>query len=443
MRMAVIVVGGAIGLCLTTAQAVLASGFQLKEQSTSKLGNAFAGAGSSGDDASILFYNPAGIALFKDSQATAGVAVIKPTAKLGISSATDGTGGTMSGGDGGDAGSLAALPSAYLVAPVNDQVNVGLAINVPFGLVTSYEDGWAGRYHAITSDLETVAITGVASLKISDKLSIGGGPYVNYTRARLTNAIDFGTICVGALGGGTCSSLGALPQQADGKVDISGDDWSMGATAGLLYEPVKGTRIGLSWRSQTTVNVQGDADFDVPDNAGALTASGAFTDSDISSTVTLPETIGLSLHHDITDEVAVMGDVVWTAWHRFEELRIEFDNASQPDSVTRENWNDTFFVSLGATWRPDDNWTLRTGVAYDQSPVDDNFRTARIPDQDRYWLAIGADYQVDDRWKLSAGYTHIFVDDASLDESSAAAGTLRGTYEGSIDIFTFGASLRF
>ena len=443
MRMSLIVACSVVGGSLTAEDVVLASGFQLKEQSSSKLGNAFAGAGASGDDASIMFYNPAGIALFKNPQAMAGVAAIKPTAKLGISSATDGTGGTMSGGEGGDAGSLAAVPSTYLVAPVNDQVNVGLAINVPFGLRTSYEDDWAGRYHAITSDLETVSITGVASLKLSDKLSIGGGPYVNYARARLTNAIDFGTICVGALGAGSCSALGALPQQADGKVDISGDDWSMGATAGLLYEPMKGTRIGLSWRSQTKVSVQGDADFDVPNSARALTATGAFTDSDISSTVTLPETIGLSLHHDITDEVAVMGDVVWTAWHRFEELRIEFDNAAQADSVTRENWNDTFFVSLGATWRPDDNWTLRTGVAYDQSPVDANFRTARIPDQDRYWLAVGADYQVDDRWKISAGYTHIFVDSAALDESSAAAGTLRGTYEGSIDILTVGATLRF
>lgn len=443
MRIATMAVCGTAVLVLLAGDDAAASGFQLKEQSSSKLGNAFAGSGASGDDASILFYNPAGIALFDTSQAQAGVSLIKPRATLDISTATDGTGGTMSGGEGGDAGSLAAVPSAYLVAPVTDTVNVGLALNVPFGLRTSYEDDWAGRYHAITSDLETVSITGIASLKINDRLSIGGGPYINYAHARLTNAIDFGTVCVGALGVGTCSALGALPQQADGKVDISGDDWSMGATAGLLYEPVDGTRIGFSWRSQTKVNVQGDADFDVPDSAAALTAAGAFTDSDISSTVTLPETIGLSLHHDITDEVSIMGDVVWTAWSRFEELRIEFDNTAQPDSVTRENWNDTFFVSLGATWQPDENWTLRTGVAYDQSPVDDNFRTARIPDSDRYWIALGADYQVDDRWKVSAGYTHIFVDGASLDESSAAAGTLRGDYDSSIDIFTLGATLRF
>lgn len=443
MRIATLAVFGAGCLSLALSGEAAASGFQLKEQSTSKLGNAFAGAGSSGDDASILFYNPAGIALFRTPQAQAGLSAIKPRAEFETATATDGTGGTMSGGDGGDAGSLSAVPSAYLVAPVSEDVNVGLALNVPFGLVTSYDDDWAGRYHAITSDLETVSITGVASLRINDRLSIGGGPSITYAKARLTNAIDFGTICVGSLGASTCSALGALPQQADGKVDLQGDDWGLGATAGLLYEPVRGTRIGVSWRSQTKLSVQGDADFDVPSSASVLTSSGTFTDSDVTSTVTLPETIGLSVHHDIDDEFAIMGDVVWTAWSRFEELRFVFDNAAQPDSVTPENWNDTFFVSVGATWKPDENWTLRTGVAYDQSPVDDNFRTPRIPDEDRYWIALGADYTVDERWSVSAGYTHIFVDDASLDQSSASAGVLRGEYDSSIDILTLGATFRF
>lgn len=318
MRIATVTALGVAGLALSVAGDAVASGFQLKEQSTSKLGNAFAGAGSSGDDASIMFYNLAGISRFDAPQSQAGVSLIIPKAEFSVSRATDGTGSTMSGGDGGDAGQSAGIPSAYLIAPVNDRVNVGLSINSPFGLSTSYDDGWAGRYHAITSQLQTVSISGVASLKINDQLSIGGGPNFTYAKARLTNGIDFGTICVGSLGVGTCSALGALPQQADGDVDLSGDDWGMGASLGLLYEPVEGTRISLSWRSQTRLNIQGDADFTVPSSASVLTSAGTFTDTDVSGTITLPETIGLSVHHDINDEFAVMADVVWTAWSRFE-----------------------------------------------------------------------------------------------------------------------------
>ena len=422
---------------------VAASGFQLKEQSTSKLGNAFAGAGASGDDPSILYFNPAGISLFDTPQTQGGVSLIVPRAEFSPTTVTDGTGGTITGSDGGDAGQPAGVPSAYLVAPVSDRVNVGLGLNVPFGLVTSYDDDWVGRYHAITSQLDTVSVTGVASLKISDSLNIGLGPTLTYAKTRLTNAIDFGTICVGSLGAATCSGLGALPQSADGGADLEGDDWGWGATAGILYEPVKGTRIGLSWRSQTKLTAEGDADFTVPDSASVLTASGAFTDTDVSGTITLPETIGLSVHHDINDEWAVMGDLVWTAWSRFEELRFEFANPAQPDSVTPENWNDTFFMSVGATWRPSEEWILRAGLAYDQSPVDDNFRTPRIPDQDRYWVAFGLDYNLDNRWVVSAGYTHIFVDEASLNQNGSTSGVLQGSYDSSIDIATLGVTYRF
>ena len=79
-------------------------------------------------------------------------------------------------------------------------------------------------------------------------------------------------------------------------------------------------------------------------------------------------------------------------------------------------------------------WTLRGGLAYDQSPVDDNFRTARIPYQDRYWATFGADYKFNGMVTLRAGYAHIWVDDASLNTSGSASGTVVGTYESSIDI---------
>ena len=443
VRLAGGVVGGIAGAGLLFAADAQASGFQLKEQSTSKLGNAFAGAGASGDDASIMFFNPAGISMFDTPQTVAGLSLIRPSAEFNTSTATDATGGTMSGGDGGDAGGLNGVPHAYLVAPITEKVSLGVSLNVPFGLSTSYDDDWVGRYHAITSSLDTVSLTAVASYKFNDKISIAAGPTVTYAQARLTNAIDFGTICVGSIGVSTCSALGALPQQADGNVDLDGYDFGFGATAGVLVEPVKGTRIGLSWRSETDFRLNGDADFTVPDSASVLTSSGTFTDTGVAGDLTIPQTIGLSVHHDINAQWAVMGDVVWTGWSSFERLLFEFDNPNQPNSETPENWNDTFFFSVGATYRPNDKWTLRGGVAFDESPVEDQYRTARIPDEDRYWIALGADYQYSESLFFTAGYTHIFVDDASLDETGSTSGTLQGSYYASVDILAVGATLRF
>lgn len=422
---------------------VQASGFQIKEQSASKLGNAYAGAGSSGDDLSILFYNPAGLALFSQSQVQADSALVVPHAELSVTSATSGVGTAMTGGDGGDAGQGVFVPSLYAAWVLNDRVNLGLSVNSPFGLVTSYDDNWVGRYHAITSELQTVMVTPLASVRINDRLSVAAGPYLMYADARLTNGIDFGTICAGSVGLATCAGAGVTPQGADGNVDLTGDAWGFGFTGGLLFEPFKGTRIGLSYRSPVELRVEGTADFTVPTSARFLTALGAFTDSAVAGSITLPETVGLSVHHDIDPQWAVMADVIWTGWSRFETLQFEFDNPSQPDSVTPEQWNDTFFAAVGVTYKPAPGWTLRGGLAYDQSPVDDNFRTARIPDQDRYWATFGADYRLSETVSVRAGFAHLWIDDASLNSSSSTAGTVVGTYESSIDIVSLGASIRF
>lgn len=430
------------GLAVAASDA-RASGFQVHEQSSSKQGNAFAGAGSSGDDLSIMFFNPAGLARFDRPGVELDTALAVPSIRFTPSRATDGTGGTISGGDGGDAGQGVVIPSLYAAYPVTDRFNLGLAVNEPFGLETSYDEGWVGRYHALTSELQTVQISALGSYRVTDRFSIGGGPYLAYTEARLGNAIDFGTVCAGSLGTATCSALGVSPQGADGGVELDGHDWGVGGALGVLYEPVDGTRIGLSYRSHVRVDITADADFSVPSSASFLTASGAFTDGKATATVTLPETLGLSLHHDIDPQWAVMADAVWTRWERFDELRVRFDNSAQPDSVTDENWHNAMFYSVGATWRPDPEWTLRVGAAYEESPIDDAYRTARIPGADRYWGAFGADWRPADGVKLSVGYSHVWVDGASLDQSSSTAGTLQGSYDSSIDIFSLGLSIRF
>ena len=144
-----------------------------------------------------------------------------------------------------------------------------------------------------------------------------------------------------------------------------------------------------------------------------------------------------------------MGGLQWTEWSVFDELRIEFDNAAQGDSVTREDWKDTWFASLGATYRPlDSPWTLRAGVAYDQTPLDTGTRTPRIPDGDRYWLSAGASYRPLPWLSLTAAYTHLFVDDAELDlgtsdTGSTFRGNLTGSYESSVDIVAVSARLLF
>jgi len=137
-----------------------------------------------------------------------------------------------------------------------------------------------------------------------------------------------------------------------------------------------------------------------------------------------------------------MGDITWTHWSRFKELRVKFANGAA-DNVTPENWDNSFRVSLGVTYQANTAWKLRGGIAYDQSPVTEQWRTVRIPDNDRFWVAFGASWAFVPNGSLDVGYAHLFVRDANINKSETAAGTVTGTYSLSADVFSLGVSYRF
>jgi Long-chain fatty acid transport protein len=137
-----------------------------------------------------------------------------------------------------------------------------------------------------------------------------------------------------------------------------------------------------------------------------------------------------------------MSDIAWTNWSTFDELRIRHKD-SRADTVTPENWHDTWFFSLGATYTMDERSKIHFGVAYDQAPMDTEDRTARIPDANRYWLSAGYSFAFSPQLEGNLGYTHIFADKAELRETTAAAGTLTGEYDAHVNIVSASVVLKF
>jgi long-chain fatty acid transport protein len=85
-------------------------------------------------------------------------------------------------------------------------------------------------------------------------------------------------------------------------------------------------------------------------------------------------------------------------------------------------------------------------VARDQSPVPDATRTPRLPDEDRTWIAVGATWNAGNNLKVDVGYAHLFVKDASLNETAGnplAYGLLNGSQDTKINIISAQASLKF
>jgi long-chain fatty acid transport protein len=426
-------------------RAGIAAGFAVLEKSGRLLGTAHAGETAGAEDASTIYGNPAGMTLLDGTQLAASGFFILPSSTFhneGSHLNPEVGGGLLRGGDGGDAGGLAVVPTFFLAHALNSRVHVGLGVFAPFGLTTRYDE-WVGRYHTRSSSLFNVDFNPSVAVKLTDWLSIGGGADVQYAKAKLSNALDMGGICqiFGAEQGVTpqvCNALGLPPGQVDGYVRLRGSDWSVGYNLGVLYHPTPRTRVGLAYRSKIHHELDGTARFTVPKQAVILqTASGALRDTDAHAETDFPERVALGVSHELVRNWTVLGDIVWTRWSRFEELKFTFDNPSQPPITQPQDWDDSFRFALGVRWTPDPVWTLRLGTAYDQTPVPSaTLRTPRIPDADRYWIAAGVGVRPFERLQLDIGYAHIFSPSVSIDNADPVTGhILRGEYDASAEVF--------
>ncbi len=432
------------GALLAMSGSVAASGFALIEQSASGMGNAYAGGAASAEDASTVFFNPAGMANIKGRQFVVAGHVIKPSAKFsnqGSTTASPPSGApvAINGGDGGDAGHLAFVPNFYYLMDVNSQVKFGLGVNAPFGLKTEYDNGWVGRYQALKSEIQTINFNPSVSYKANDMVSLGVGINYQYIKGELTKAIDFGSICTFA--GAPTGVCPNTPQLSDGFFKLTGNDWSWGYNLGALFQVNQDTKVGLAYRSKIDHELSGDANYtNVP---VALAAQPSVTNTGVKLNITLPETLSLSVAKQIGEKFSVMGDVTRTGWSKLQELRVRFANGAA-DNVTPENWKDTYRYAIGATYQYNDMWKSRVGIALDQSPVSDQYRTPRVPDNDRTWLTFGAGYKVSSSGTIDFGYAHLFVKDSSINKTEVIASslpaalteTLKGNYKNNVDIFS-------
>ena len=428
----------ALPLALVAAlsgQAAHAAGFQLKENSAEGLGRSFAGSAAAPGDCSVVVNNPAAMSEVKTGCAQGDVTAIQFSTKF-HGSGQDFLGQPLTGGNGGDGGLVQPVPALYYIQPVGDQWTIGASLTVPFGFSTEYNDGWVGRYEGLKSKLESIALTFSASYQISDDLSLGGSLIAQRTSAELSQAIDFGTILAGPTNGAL------LPQEADGFGSLKGDDWGYGFGLGLLWKPTPNDNIGINFHSQIDHTIEGDGKFLVPSNVLPL-LGGAFVDSDGEADFDTPAFAALSWWHTVDANWSFGADLGYTHWSSFKKLVVDYSNPVQPNSTSVFDWKDTWFGSIGGDYRMDDRWTIRAGVAVDQTPTRDSTRTPRVPDGMRTWLSFGVGYKASENWKVEAGYAHLWVEDGKIEHTSATFSTLVGNFESSSNLLAISAQYKF
>jgi long-chain fatty acid transport protein len=428
----------------THLNAASAIGFGLAEESVVNLGYALAGSAANAEDASTLYFNPAGMAKLKSGEFDVGVHAISVTARFKDSGSVGPAGAffPLSGGAGGNPGGLSWVPNLYVVTPVDSQTSIGLGITAPFGLSTDYDPGWLGRYQATRSQIKSVLFNPAISYKWVDGVALGVGFNAEYFKADLANAIDFGAACFGSpFGPANCAMAGITPGAKDGFVSVSGDSWAYGFNAGALFDLGSNSRIGVAYRSRITHELRGNAKFsnpDLPPPFDALTASTQNTGA--RATITVPDALSISGYFDLGSGLSLLTDVTWSRWSVLREIRIRFDNGLA-DSVIPANWRNTTRVALGIGYDVNEKLRLRAGAYYERSTIPDAYRTARIPDGNQTMAAIGLSYVLSHELTVDLAYAHIFEPRPSVNNSIAGAGSLVGSFDAAGDILS--AQLRY
>jgi long-chain fatty acid transport protein len=431
------------GLCIVgalTSSPSHAAGFALQEQSAESQGASHAGAAARADDPSMLFFNPASMGFLPGNQVATSFSLIAPSAHQDTGSlrASSAIGGfPLPGTTNYDAATDAVAPTFYGTVQLAPAWHVGLSVTAPFGLTTQNSPTSVARYWGLTSQLVTTDVTPAVSWNPMPNLSVGAGLIIEMASARLTNSVDFGSILAG---------FGApvLPGSLDGVSSLKGSDTAIGWQIGAVYQPLPGTHAGIGYRSTIYHRLTGGITFEnVP---LPLTISPVFTSQAASAEVAVPGNLTLGLTQDL-GRFTLLLSATWTQWSVFRNLNVVYGPIV---NTTAENWHDTATVSVGTDYHLNEQWTLRGGVAWDQSPVPDSTRSPRLPDGNRYWLSVGATWRITSNIAISAAYSHIFVDGTTValaDPGPGSPNFLRGnlnaTYSNHINIAAIEAKIAF
>jgi len=413
-----------LAIALGLPSAAMAAGYAINEQSASATGTANAGAAANPENASTVFFNPAGMTKLKGDQISFGLTALDISAEY-HGSATNAVGQPVTGTDNQSFLPMAYVPNFYYTHQVNDTVTVGLGMFSPFGVKAKYPDDFVGRFFAQKTSLMIGDFAPSIAFDSGDGFSIGAGLDIMYAKGILSRYEDYSGLA--ALYGKPVNSF------SPGLYKLSGDDWAVGWNVGLLWEATDSTNVGITYRSPVKFTLKGDATLsNVPNPVTGTTAT---LKEPAEAPLTTPESLTFSVKQGVGNGVNLLAGATWTRWSRFKALDIysRAANAGSLGTISQlgtaryggtgtiahvsENWRDVWAWSLGAAWQATQAWQFKAGYAYDTSPIPEKYRTARIPSADRSWFTLGAQWKnVATGWTVDGALGYLLIHDVNVNE---------------------------
>lgn len=427
------IAAAALAVASAFASTAHAAGFQLTEQSALALGRAYAGVGVDGTDVSGMYYNAATMTLHPGTQVQLGGVGIG----LNLDYRVKDTGARENG-----RAKEEFIPHGFISHQINDTTWVGLAITVPFGLATDYDENWADSELGTNAKITVINFNPNFAWKATDKVSIGAGLALQYVDATFGLKVNGG-------------QLGTL------RSEYTATDFTWGFNVGLMWTPVDNVRVGVSYRSETKHATNGTLKSEGTGYMAGLSGS-----HDASVTVSGPAWAMVNAAWDVNDDLSLYATFRWADWSSFKSLdtRSEAVQSAQNRytaaaqggnqvaghiaailgqmSHIENNWTDTYLYAVGGDLRVNSFWTLRGGIAYETSAVGDKTkRTALIPDADRWWFACGSSFHWTKDFQTDVSFAHLHgVHERSL--YSRTTGEEVGRYR-KMDAYLLGVQMQY
>jgi|GEM_PF-2972072 len=416
----------AILFCFTNS--AFGAGYQLRYQGAESMGTAFSSAGSYGDSLSSIYYNP-GLFLTqgKERAVSLELMAIYPTK----SEFTSSTGSTYD-----DFTSTSISGAFYFGYKVDDQTALTVALTTPWGTSTDYDKSWDGRYHALETDLAAINLQTMFSKQISEKMILSIGPQIQQL-----------------MGGLSTAAAQASPNDpaSDVVIDFDADNVSVGGVLALTYMPSEKTTLGFNYTSRVKHTLRGD--FTVTPASAGLNNS-----DDAEAEITTPDVFTLSATHSISEKLLAHLSLSYTNWSVFKRLTVSAEGARNTlggparfSNTVDQNWDDTYMVAFGSTYKMTENTTLRGGLSFETGAVENAVRTPRSQDTDRIGLGLGASFMLG-VVKLDLGLNHIIyqgditvaiADRAATGPFDPGADGVTGSYDNSATLLRAGLEYAF
>lgn len=406
-----------------TTQHAYSSGFAIYTQGASALGQADSVIAHT-DSPSAVFFNPALINKLEGTHIESGTTLIFPSREFD----SDITGGNDETED-----SMFYPSTVYVTRKFNEKISAGLGIFSPFGLATTWDDDWEGRYIGTKSEMKTFNINPVVSYQILPNVSIATGVDVLFLDTTLEKKINL-------------SGFG-LP---DANQEFDGYGNGVGYNFGIVYDVTKDISLGASYRSEIKVDIEGDSDFDLP----SVTPSplrALFPDTDGTTDITLPQQAHVGVCYKGFDRLTLEATLRWEGWSSFDELKVDFDRpiAGSNESITEKDWQNTYSTNFGAKYQLNDWIALLGGYLYGGNPVPDKTFDPIVPDANTHLFTFGTSLKIKN-FKIDLAYAYQLlegrsksnsVDDNPSDGLLNAATSANGKYE--TDLHMVGISVGY